>query len=137
MNAVVDTNVVAYFLLGTEPFALETRRFWETIDEPVAPAHWQAELVNVIWMAVKTGALAAPDGYRRIDFASRLRVRSVALGTLWQSALALSIESGVSAYDTLFIVLAQQLELPLVTFDKKLLKTFPYIARRPDAVARK
>jgi len=44
LSAVVDTNVVAYYLLGTEPFAVEAREFWQATDEPVAPAPWHAKL---------------------------------------------------------------------------------------------
>jgi len=46
MRAVVDTNVLAYFLLGTEPFVDEARRFWNAVREPIAPALWEAELAN-------------------------------------------------------------------------------------------
>ena len=48
MIAVVDTNVVAYYLLGTEPFIEEVRQFWRTVEEACAPAHWEAELANVV-----------------------------------------------------------------------------------------
>jgi predicted nucleic acid-binding protein len=135
LSAVVDTNVVAYYLLGTEPFAVEAREFWQATDEPVAPAHWQAELANVVWMAVRTGTLSANEGHRRLDFASRLRLRSVPIGSLWQSALTLSLDSGLSAYDTLFVALARRRRLPLVTFDKQILKAFPDIAGRPSDMA--
>ena len=137
MNAVVDTNVVAYYLLGAEPFTVEARRFWHAVDQPCAPAHWQAELANVLWMAVRTGALSPEEGYRRLDFASRLRIRTVAIGTLWQAALTLSVRSGVAAYDTLFVVLAQRRGFPLATFDNQVLKAFPDVARRPGAIASK
>jgi predicted nucleic acid-binding protein len=135
MSAVVDTNVVAYYLLGTEPFAVEARQFWQARHQPVAPAHWQAELANVLWLAVRMGALPADEGHRRLDFASRLRVRSVPIGSLWQSALSLSLESGLSAYDTLFVALARRRRLPLVTFDTHVLKAFPDVAQRPGNIA--
>ena len=48
MKAVVDTNVVAYFLLGTEEFVEEARRFWRSVKEPIAPALWEAELADVV-----------------------------------------------------------------------------------------
>jgi predicted nucleic acid-binding protein len=135
MSAVVDTNVIAYYLLGTEPFAVEARSFWQATDHPLAPAHWQAELTNVLWMAVRTGTLSADEGHRRLDFASRLRVRSVPVGSFWQSALAMSLDSGLSAYDTLFVALAQRRQIPLVTFDKQVLKAFPDVAKRPGALS--
>ena len=135
MHAVVDTNVVAYYLLGTDPFVAETRDFWQAVDQPVAPAHWQAELASVLWMAVRTGALPADEGHRRLDFASRLRIRAVPIGSLWQAALTLSLRSGVSPYDTLFVALAHSHDLPLATFDKQVLKAFPEVALRPKDIA--
>ena len=40
MTAVVDTNVVAYYVLGTEPFVDEVRQFWRAVDETWVPVHW-------------------------------------------------------------------------------------------------
>jgi predicted nucleic acid-binding protein len=131
-DVVVDTNVVAYYLLGTVPFADEARAFWRVGDSVSAPAHWQAELANVIWMAVRTGVLAADEGHRRLDFASRLRIRSVSIGSLWQRALATALASDVSVYDSLFVELARRQRSLLVTFDARVLKAFPEIARRPS-----
>ena len=47
MKAVVDTNVVAYFVLGTDHFVAEARGFMAALDEAWAPALWEAELANV------------------------------------------------------------------------------------------
>ena len=47
MTVVVDTNVVAYLLLGTERFVAESRRFMAVVDQGLAPALWEAELANV------------------------------------------------------------------------------------------
>jgi len=135
VGPVVDTNVVAYYLLGTEPFADEARIFWRSAAATSAPSHWQAELANVVWMAVRTGVLSPDEGHRRLDFASRLRVRSVPISTLWQSALATALQSGVAVYDTLFVELARRQRSPLVTFDTRVLKAFPTIARRPSAAS--
>ena len=55
MRAVVDTNVVAYLLLGTEGFVEESRSFIGMLDEGMAPAIWEAELANVVWMRFARG----------------------------------------------------------------------------------
>jgi predicted nucleic acid-binding protein len=65
VRAVVDTNVVAYYLLGTQPFADETRPFWQALEEAMAPALWEAELANVIWTDSQSGAR---EGRRLKDF---------------------------------------------------------------------
>lgn len=134
MNAVVDTNVAAYYLLATEPFVDEAREFWQAVGQPVAPALWAAELANVMWMAIRSGVLTADEGHRRLDLAARLRIRSVPIRTLWQAALARAAASDVAVYDTLFVELAVRRRLPLVTFDAKILKRFPDVARRPAAL---
>jgi predicted nucleic acid-binding protein len=137
VKAVVDTNVVAYLLLGTEAFVEESRACFERVTTPLAPAHWEAELTNVVWMAVRAGVLSAADGPVRLGLARRLGLESIATATLCQGALLRAIESGVSVYDTLFVELAARSACPLVTFDKALLNAFPDIARRPrDLVGR-
>ncbi len=137
MKAVIDTNVVAYLLLGTTVLVEESRACFEQVATPLAPAHWEAELTNVMWMAVRTGVLAAADGPVRLGLARRLGIESVATATLCQGALLRAIESGVSVYDTLFVELAARSACPLLTFDKAVLKAFPNIARRPrDLVGR-
>ena len=136
MKAVVDTNVVAYLLLGTAPFAKEARAGFERVVTPLAPAHWEAELANVVWMAVRAGVVSPADGPARLGLARRLGIESIATSTLSQGALLRSIESGVSVYDTLFVELAARSACPLLTFDKAVLKAFPDIACRPrDLVA--
>jgi predicted nucleic acid-binding protein len=134
VRAVVDTNVVAYYLLGTEPFLEEVRQFWRTVERVCAPAHWEAELANAVWMAVRTGALLTEEGHQKLDLAARLGIESVATRSFWQPALTRAMMTGAAGYDTLFVELAVQRHLPLATFDKKVLKQFPEIAHRPGSL---
>ena len=137
MRTVVDTNVVAYFLLGTQPFSDEARQFWHAVGEPIAPAVWEAELANVVWMAIRTGVVPADQGPRRLDLAARLGIHSVPSRTLWHGALCRSVESGFAVYDVLFVELASRERLPLATFDTKVLAAFPAIAKRPGVLVTK
>ena len=137
ISAVVDTNVVAYFLFGTQPFASEARQFWSAVGESIAPAVWEAELANVVWMAIRTGVVPAEEGSKRLDLAARLGIRSVPSRTLWHGALSRSIESGLAVYDSLFVELARRLGLPLATFDKRVIAAFPHVAKRPSALLAK
>jgi predicted nucleic acid-binding protein len=131
VTTVIDTNVVAYYLLGTEPFVDEVRQFWHAVGDILAPVHWEAELANTIWMAVRTGALPRDEGHQKLDMASRLGIQPVPIRPLWQPALARALDSGLAVYDTLFVELAAQRDVKLATFDTVLLKTFPAIAQRP------
>ena len=103
-------------------------------NPPLAPAHWEAELTNVLWMAVRAGVLPTTEGPVRLGLARRLGVESITTATFCQGTLLRAIESGIAAHDTLFIELAARSSCPLLTFDEALLKAYPDIAHRPRAV---
>jgi predicted nucleic acid-binding protein len=134
MKAVVDTNVVAYFLLGTEPFAVEAAEFLATLTRPLAPALWEAEIANVLWMAVRSRVLPPEEGSARLRLAMRLGIESVPARTLLQGAMLRALTSGVAVYDTLFVELAIREDCRLVTFDRAVLRAFPDVAVRPGSV---
>jgi predicted nucleic acid-binding protein len=131
LKAVVDTNVVAYFLLGTEAFVDEARAGLEAVSDPVAPAHWEAELTNVVWMAARAGVLPPDEAPARLGLARRLGIQPVPTATLCQGALLRSLAAGIPVYDTLFVELAARTGAPLLTFDRALIRAFPNLARRP------
>ncbi|MDE3156833.1 MAG: type II toxin-antitoxin system VapC family toxin [Acidobacteriota bacterium] len=132
MRAVVDTGVVAYYLLGSEPYLDDLVRFWRLLDDPVAPAIWEAELANAMAMAVGAGVLSADEGQRRLSLAARLGVQSIPTRRLWRGAVVRGFKSGFAVYDALFVELALRERLPLVTYDARLLTAFPDVARTPD-----
>jgi predicted nucleic acid-binding protein len=134
VTAVVDTNVVAYFLLGTEPFAAEARRFLSAVSQPMAPALWEAEIANVLWMAIRTEVLPPDEGAARLGLAARLGIESVPTRALLQPALLRSFTTTVAVYDTLFVELAIREGCPLATFDRAVLKAFPKVAVRPGVL---
>jgi predicted nucleic acid-binding protein len=130
VRVVVDTNVIAYFLLGTQPFRSECDGFWERVEDAAAPAFWEAELANVLWLAVRTNVLGLVEALQRLDL-GRALVRSVPITDVWHGALVRACDSGVAVYDALFVELAVRERLPLATFDGAVLAAFPEIARRP------
>jgi predicted nucleic acid-binding protein len=134
VRAVVDTNVVAYFVLGTEQYVDEARRFLTAVEEAWAPAIWEAELANTLWMATRHRILSLDDAVHRLTLADGLGIHAVPTRTLWRGALVRAHQSKVAVYDTLFVELATREKVPLATFDAALLKTFPGIAARPAAV---
>ncbi|MFN0167100.1 MAG: type II toxin-antitoxin system VapC family toxin [Bryobacteraceae bacterium] len=130
----MDTNVVAYLLLGTEPYADEARTFMATLREAWAPALWEAEIANVLWMATRKEILTIEEATARLALTDSLGIHAVPNRTLWQGALVRAHQSGVAVYDTLFVELAARERLPLATFDTALLRAFPTIAARPAAL---
>lgn len=136
MNAVVDTNVIAYLLLGTHRFVDEARDFMAEVEEAWAPAVWEAELANVLWMATRHKVLSLDEAAKRLTLADGLGIHAVPNRALWQGALVRAHQSKIAVYDTLFVELAVREQIPLATFDGALLRAFPDIAVRPGAAAR-
>jgi len=96
-----------------------------------APALWEAEIANVIWMATRSAVLSADEATTRLRLALRLGIESVPLHSLLQGALLRALTSGVAVYDCLFVELAIREACPLVTFDRAVLQAFPDVAVRP------
>lgn len=137
MKAVVDTNVLAYLILGTDRFVDEARGLMAAVDQAWAPALWEAELANAIWMAVRHKVLPIEEAAKRLTLADGLGIHSVANRTLWQGALVRAHQANVAVYDTLFVELAVREQVPLATFDGGVLKAFPGIAVRPGTLLQK
>ena len=74
------------------------------------------------------------EGHQKLDLAARLGIESIPNRSLWQPALTRAMSSGAAVYDTLFVELAVQRSLPLVTLDRNVLKKFPEIAHRPGSL---
>lgn len=134
LTAVVDTNVAAYFLLGTEPYAAPCERFFASLRSGIAPATWEVELANVIWLAVRSGVLKDSEGLARFRLARLLGIEPVPPSDLCQGALLRSSQTGVAVYDSLFVELAIRTGRRLATYDRALLRTFPDVAARPEAL---
>jgi predicted nucleic acid-binding protein len=137
LKVIVDTNVVAYYLLATEPFVEEVRAFWHRRLDLAAPTVWEAEVSNVLWMAARKGVIDNHTALRRLALAARLGIRSVPTRRLWRGALTRALNSNIAAYDTLFVELAVRERKPLVTFDGKLLAAFPDVAVLPHLITSK
>jgi predicted nucleic acid-binding protein len=131
MKAVVDTNIIAYYLLGNAEFGGEVRSFWQKVSDALAPGLWEAEIANVVWMSIRAGVLPEAGGPAKLHLARRLGIHTIPTRSLWHGALLRSIQTGIAVYDTLFVELAEREQAPLVTFDQRLLKKWPAIARRP------
>src|SRR5262245_39959926 len=102
MNAVVDTNVVAYYLLGSRPYVSECQDFWNRVAEVWAPASCHAEILSVLWMAVRKNVITREESLKKLHLAAQLRIQVVPVRQLWRGALIRATRTHVSPYDTLF-----------------------------------
>jgi len=128
---VADTNLLIYLYVQgqrTDESEVVLRRdaLW------AVPLLWRSEFRNSLIGLVRAHALQLDDAMAMIDEAERwLTGREYSM--LSRQVLTLASRSGCSAYDCEFVALAQDLEVPLVTSDRQILKAFPTIAVSPSA----
>jgi predicted nucleic acid-binding protein len=129
---VVDTNILAYYVLGTEPFNEELDGVFSMPLEMIAPDSWQAEFLNVLWQTIHFQKISLFHGLELLEEVGRLLSWTVPVGSLWLEALAAAEEYNCSTYDTLFVALAEREGCNLLTYDQRLLSRFPTIAKSPS-----
>jgi predicted nucleic acid-binding protein len=122
---VVDTMVIAYALLASPPRREEALTILEQCDDVIVPDSIRAELVNTIWQYVQRKHVDAELAIEMLRDAEALFTQVVSGKLLWERSLSLAVEKGHPAYDTLFIALAEMKGTRVVTYDEKMLRTFP------------
>ena len=126
---VADANLIAYLAMPGErtedaEAVLGADPIW------VAPLLWRSELRSVVhkYVAQKLLTLAQAGAVLQ-------RAESVMAGRESDvdsaRVLVLASRSGCSTYDCEYVALAQELGVPLVTFDRALLRAFPQVALTP------
>jgi predicted nucleic acid-binding protein len=120
---VVDTNIIGYLYLTSERStqaedALLKNAHW------VAPLLWRSEFCNVLALYIRKDILSLEDAVRIMETATTLmQGNEYEVASL--QVLRLVAGSTCSAYECEFVALAQDLNIPLVTVDKRILEQFP------------
>ena len=128
---VADTNVlIELFLPSDNAKAVQS---WRAAHEDWRlPSLWLFEFRHVHLKYLRAGLLGLDAALENLTAAERLFLSST-LSVDSSKALQLAHHSGCSSYDAEFVVLAQQLQCPLLTFDRKLLQLFPEVAVKPGS----
>ncbi len=128
---VADTNLLIYLYVQGQrteesEAVLQLDALW------AMPLLWRSEFRNSLLGLLSAHALHLEDALTMIDEAERW-LTGREYNVLSRQVLTLASRSGCSAYDCEFVALAQDLEVPLVTNDRQILKAFPTIAVSPSA----
>ncbi len=123
---VADTNLIAYLLIQGNQTAdaeavLRKDAVW------AAPLLWRSELRNVLALYLRQKHLTLADVLQYMQEAEVL-LEGNEYHVESDPVLRLADQSGCSAYDCEFVALAQKLNVPLVTSDGRLLRSFPSVA---------
>lgn len=127
---VADTNTIAYLYINSEHSPQAERLL---VLEPiwVAPNLWKSEFRNVLALYLRKNMLTIDEVLIIAQQAESLMLENT-YEISSAHILQLVNSSDCSAYDCEFVALAQLLNIPLITADKKIIKEFPHIAQTID-----
>jgi len=130
---VVDTNVIAGMWVPNDMDEW-VYKVLKKDDEWIAPLLWRSEFRNVLSIYLRkeilelTVVLQATEEAEQLMDANEFEVNST-------QVMSLVADSSCSAYDCEFVALADDLNIQMVTFDKKIVREFPDIAISPKEFA--
>ena len=121
-GAVVDASVAVKWAVS-EPHSEQALSLLTSGILLLAPAHWLGEAATALWARCAIhGALAREDLDEAIDFLVSAPMEAIPLNGLVAAAVSISLALRVTVYDSLYVALAAERELPFVTADRRLLE---------------
>lgn len=131
MNIVVDTNVIAYYLLpGANTDSAVALR--ERTDDWFVPKLWRSEFRNVLAGYVRRGSIGL-DGAKAAIRGAEAEFSDLECEVDSVQVMDLVARSTCSAYECEFVALADSMDIALVTEDARILREFPVVALRITA----
>ena len=128
---VADVNLIAYLLLGG-PEQVLAQQVIERDAVWAAPLLWRSEFRNVLAAYMRQRGLSVGDAWRAHGLADQL-LAGQEFTVPGDRVLHLVASSTCSAYDCEYVALAEELDVPLVTADRQLLRAFGPRAVSPKA----
>ena len=116
MSHIVDTSVVLKWVV--QEAGSDAARSWVGTSL-AAPDFIRAELANALWKKVRIGEIEPHQASRGLRDGLE-PVSLVPTMPLVERALPLAISLPHPVYDCIFLTLAESLDMPLLTSDKKL-----------------
>ena len=127
---VVDTNIISYFYLNSD-YALIAEQTFKKDPVWAAPLLWKSEFRSVLTFYLRKKIISLAEAIEIFEGAEELlKENEYEINSM--QVLSLSYSSGCSAYDCEFVNLAKDLNIPLITQDKKVLHNFPETATTMD-----
>ncbi len=128
---VVDTNVISYIFLPSQELTTTAKRIYRKDSNWAAPLLWRSEFRNVLAFYMRRQQMSLAKAKIIMQDAEAMMIGFE--HTIASAAVINLIDnSSCSAYDCEFVALAHELNVPLVTFDKKILQEFGGTAVSPS-----
>lgn len=127
---VVDTNIISYFFLPSQELTTIAQLIFRKDSNWAAPLLWRSEFRNVLAFYMRRQQISLAKA-KIIMRDAELMMTGFEHTIASAAVISLIDSSSCSAYDCEFVALAQDLNVLLVTFDKKILAEFGGTAVSP------
>lgn len=127
---VADTNLVAYLLIEGEKTEV-ARAVWAKDSRWMLPTLWRSEFLNVLVTAIRARVLTLAQAHETWQIALTVFAQSE-VEPAGDDVLETAAARNLSAYDAQFVVAAADLDVPLVTSDRRLQRACPDLAVEPE-----
>ncbi len=124
---IVDTNIVAYLYLSCE-FTSYSERLLLEFSDWAAPFLWRSEFRNILAGYIRRRQITCKQALQ-IQREAEMLLAGFEFEVNSKEVLNLVNESNCSAYDCEFVALAKEQNTFLFTMDKKIIQSFPDIAK--------
>jgi predicted nucleic acid-binding protein len=132
-RCVVDASVSVKLFVNEPNSDLAHALFAKLSEEPPAelyvPDLFYIECTNILLIYVRRFGRPLEDSQADLADLSLLALKSTPTTVLMEDALLLASQRNLTAYDACYAVLAQQLEIPLVTADEPMVKAVEWAIR--------
>ena len=125
MIAVIDTSALLRLFIPDGPMPEGIEAFFRGVETgsnvAIAPELLIVEAVNVVVKKQRRGELSDDEASGLISLFRQMPIRYFSHHSLFNNIYRISLETGLSAYDSLFLALAQDRGAVLFSADEKLL----------------
>ena len=128
---VVDTNVIAYLLIAGDRSEI-CQQVLNRDPDWGAPLLWRSEFRNVLTLYGRQSHLPLDEAVQIMDAAIDL-MHGNEYGLDSRQVLTSAARHGCSAYDAEFVTLADDLNVALVTVDRRLRASVPKRTMSPES----
>jgi predicted nucleic acid-binding protein len=122
--AVIDASVALKWIFNDEEAIEAATVMLQRIEQGVLQAHvpdlFAYEVSNALWAALRQGRLTLEECVEAVQAFRLLQFIWHPLTTVWDNAFAIAVQYDRSFYDSVYVALAQHLQVPLFTGDRRL-----------------
>jgi predicted nucleic acid-binding protein len=121
VSYIVDASIIIQRLIR-QPFTPNVQALFSSLtpaDRLIAPEFCLIECTNVIWKQARFFGMTHPQAEQLVKDLRFLPLKRAPVKKLLDDALRIGLKHQLAVYDSVYIVLAQQVGFPLITVDQQ------------------